>query len=136
MSLLFYQPDRCHNCRGFLRMVMEISRERRAEILKNRHSLLVRLRTTPSSIRLAVICTPDRKELDELVAIRELFRGVRMILVLPDDGAESVRLGHLLRPRYHCFCGDPLANLQAVIRKILNHPDPVTELFGEVENTG
>lgn len=67
-----------------------------------------------------VVAVPgSRQELEELVRGRADLEDRRLLLVLPDDAAETVALGHLLRPRAVCFAWSPAAELRSILSRML-----------------
>jgi len=66
---------------------------------------------------IVVLLAADRKDLANLLSIRDLLDDVRIILVLPDDKKETVSAGHLLRPRYISYADGKFEDVAAVLRK-------------------
>ncbi|MEW6489207.1 MAG: hypothetical protein AB1578_14965, partial [Thermodesulfobacteriota bacterium] len=66
-----------------------------------------------------VLVPGDRADLEELVRGRADLEDRRLLLVLPDDDAETVALGHLLRPRAVCFAWSPAAELRSILARML-----------------
>jgi len=66
----------------------------------------------------AVLFPADQRDLADLVAIKDLLEGLRIILVLPDSYKETISAGHRLRPRYITFAGGNLDDVISVLEKI------------------
>lgn len=66
-----------------------------------------------------VVLINDHDELAALLRWRELLQGLSLLLVLPDDREDTVRGGHLLRPRFITFAGNDFGEVIAVLRRIL-----------------
>lgn len=69
----------------------------------------------------AVVLSPESAEdLEELVELRALLWGLRLILVLPDNGAESAALAHQLTPRFAAPADSNPEDLAAVLMNLLH----------------
>ena len=70
-----------------------------------------------------IVYAANKQELDELVASKAIFYDFRIILVLPDMQGDSIRKGHLLKPRYLTYDKGDMNELREVIRKIVSTGD-------------
>ncbi|MDP3479179.1 MAG: hypothetical protein Q8R88_05365 [Desulfoprunum sp.] len=68
-----------------------------------------------------VLILADRKELDQLLDMKELLQDFRLILILPDDGEETVARGHLLMPRYLSFINSDMTESIRVLGRMITH---------------
>lgn len=79
---------------------------------------------------LAIIWDPAREVLLALEAMRDLLTGLRILLVLPDGGAETVALAHRLRPAYVSYVDEGIAEIVAVLGRLTSAggdgPGPAT----------
>lgn len=73
------------------------------EVYQTVGELRERLRYPLDDPTIAVLVAPTRESLEELVAIRNLFADVRIIMVLPDTAPETVAKGHDLHARFLTF---------------------------------
>ena len=76
------------------------------------------LRRPGSRAAVAVLAVASRRELDRLVAVRELLWDLRIILVLPDDNPVSAAQGHLLRPRFAAYRDGSPKEIAAVLGRL------------------
>ncbi|MDX9745770.1 MAG: hypothetical protein WCX84_05495 [Syntrophales bacterium] len=60
-----------------------------------------------------------KNELEELISLRDLLLRHQLILVLPDNEAETLSMGHSLRPRFTTFMEDDLMELSAVLCRMI-----------------
>jgi len=56
----------------------------------------------------------------ELVTLKNLFGTLPIILILPDQQVATIRMGHLLQPRFLTFYDSDFNELTQVIKKIHN----------------
>ena len=61
----------------------------------------------------------SRKEILGLIAMRDLLGDLPLLLILPDQTAETVSLAHRLRPRLVAAKGQDLAEVALVLEKML-----------------
>lgn len=71
---------------------------------------------------IAVLLSASKKELQDLVSVRHLINGVRVIIILPDMEKDTIAKGHLLRPRFLTFVDHNFEMVTAVLAKMIaNH---------------
>lgn len=69
--------------------------------------------------KLLVLMPKDRKEVDDLTAIRDLMRDAKLILVLPEDDPGINRKSHLMRPRFVTYTDCDPSQLMLVVDRLL-----------------
>ena len=89
------------------------------EIQRSIKDLSKRLNRFPREIDLAVLFAASKDQLSELLSLRELLNDVRIILILPDRGRETISKGHLLRPRFLSYADGDLTDVIAVLSKMI-----------------
>ncbi|MDQ5985193.1 MAG: hypothetical protein CSYNP_00898 [Syntrophus sp. SKADARSKE-3] len=65
-----------------------------------------------------VILASSAGELSEIVALREVLKDRRIILVLPDGNPETIAQGHSLRPRFLTCVDSDFVEVLAVLGKM------------------
>jgi hypothetical protein len=65
----------------------------------------------------ACLVISDQDELLEIMELRHLMESLRLALVVPDDGDQTLRLAHRLRPRY-LTAGKEFSDLAAVLERM------------------
>lgn len=98
-----------------LRPVVE---EGRLETFMDMGAFEARLRGPKIPPALGVVWDPCPEQLRALETRRDLFSGVRLLLVLPDDAAETVALAHRLRPAYIAYVDEGGADVLAVLERL------------------
>jgi hypothetical protein len=74
----------------------------------------------PDSIM--VLAAVDRSELLKMQAFRDMLTEIFIILVLPDRHKSTIRLAHLLRPRFISQLGDDFNDLNQIVGKMISTP--------------
>ncbi|MEJ2039901.1 MAG: hypothetical protein P8X55_13365 [Desulfosarcinaceae bacterium] len=88
-------------------------------------SLAAHLRKPMGAGSLCILVPADSHELLKLNTIRHLMRDMRLVLILPDRKDDTVSEGHFLRPRFVSYPDRPLADVLAVVEKMLGGtPNP------------
>lgn len=64
---------------------------------------------------LTVLVATTRKELNRLLAIRDILSGFRIILVLPDHENETLSQGHRLSPHFISYIDGDFSDLVTVL---------------------
>lgn len=67
---------------------------------------------------IAVLFAIDKKDLLDLLSIRDLLDDIGIILILPDDKKETISAGHRLRPRYISYADGNFNDVAAVLNKM------------------
>jgi len=67
----------------------------------------------------AVALVGNREELAGLLSFRERLMEIPLVLVLPDDNGDTVRLGHRLRPRFVGFFSSGFNDVASVVARLL-----------------
>jgi len=87
----------------------------------NSVKILSRRLCRPNTTReetIAVLFAVDRKDLLDLISIRDLLDNIGIILILPDDKKETISAGHRLRPRYISYTDGNFKDVAAVLNKM------------------
>lgn len=74
----------------------------------------------PDSI--AVLLASNGEELQRLQTLRGLLKELFVVLVIPDHKDDTIRLAHLLLPRFMSQVDDNFADLGNVLKKIVRTP--------------
>jgi hypothetical protein len=86
-----------------------------AEFRSRLHSIV-----EPNSIM--VLMALDRNELLQIQAFRDMLTEIYIILVLPDEKKSTIKLAHLLKPRFLSFIQDDFTVLNQIISKMIQAP--------------
>ncbi|MEW6266513.1 MAG: hypothetical protein AB1641_25860 [Thermodesulfobacteriota bacterium] len=76
--------------------------------------------------RLVIILALTQEEFHEVHTLRPWLSDVRLILVLPDSDRETIRAGHMLRPRFLSYAQSDFQDVAAVLAEMLAGPRTAT----------
>jgi len=89
------------------------------EVYHSIDKLSQRFKQPFDDLGVAVLMAANHEELMNIFSIRDLLRGLRIILVIPDQKEETVALAHQLRPRLLTYINDDLSTITTVLAKML-----------------
>ena len=89
------------------------------EVERTIDGLSARLHQPKDDAFVAVLMAKSRKELLYFLSILNLFRDIRIILVVPDRNRETIALAHQLRPNFLCYKNSDFTEVIAVLDKML-----------------
>lgn len=122
MNLLFYASNSHFSGKRLWTLHKEVSSELPAEFYTNFHDLRQNLNSffvdKPS---IAVLLAGNRQELSDLVAIKHLFDGIRVILIIPDREKKTVSKGLELYPRFMSYVDGDFTDIAVVLRKMISN---------------
>jgi hypothetical protein len=67
----------------------------------------------------AILLVSNQEDLKNILSIRYLFQNIRIILLLPSKETEIITLAHQLRPRFLTDINSDLAEITAVLKRML-----------------
>lgn len=121
MKVLFYS----HSINGAGKKVKEILDElipkKNLEIHRSIVSLSQRLRTPTFDVGISVLLASAKKELSDLLSIRDQLLDLRIVLILPDREDDTISQGHTLYPRFLTYTDGNFRDLRAVLHKMLGY---------------
>jgi hypothetical protein len=91
----------------------------RVEVYRSIEELTRRLQRLYDQNTIVVLQAQDRQQLIRMVSLRELFQGVRIILLVPDREEETIVLAHRLRPRFLSTSESDFSDVMSVLQKML-----------------
>jgi hypothetical protein len=129
MCLLVYIPKMDEQGKQLQRMVRNMVWQDSMEIFYEFNLFNTRLRYRTGHEDIALLYASTSKDLDDLVACRDLFSNLRLVIVLPDGEEVTIAKGHLLRPRFMSYLDSGFSDISAVLQKMLKTAfPPLTEL--------
>jgi len=123
MTTLFYSPIADEASQRLQEKIEAAILNEPLEIHRDIESLNRRLRQPRYDLDIAVLNAGSNENLEELLSMRELFDRIRIILILHDKEAETVRKGLTLFPRFFTYVDSNFDWVTAVLKKMLlnNH---------------
>ncbi len=96
------------------------------EVYRTLDTLSERLHQPTPDVKAAVLVAAHQEDLLILMTLRPLLDGLRTILILPDRKANTVALGHQLRPRFLSDVDSHFLDVIAVINRMVGETGPTS----------
>jgi hypothetical protein len=116
MNLLIFSPqvDRDES------ELVHVTRHHHVEIAGTPEEVILRLCESPGDrgVSIVILLISGMNELKKFVEAREYFTDKALILVLPEEDSELIRMGFRLRATYMGFRGGAFEDVAAVITRI------------------
>ncbi len=119
MRLLFYSSRDDQNSRRLNTAVRKVIPESQIELFNRLEDFRERLRMPVEPDSIAVLSASNLKELQRLQALRGLLTEIYVVLILPDRKDGTIRLAHLLLPRFLSQQDDDFQDLGKVLDKMV-----------------
>ena len=97
------------------------------EVCSTFDSLSLRLHQPLDDVRQVVLNASSKKDLLDILSLRDILWNVRVILVLPDRDATTTSMGHLLRPRLISYEDSDFLDVFAVLSRMMAAADMVRD---------
>jgi hypothetical protein len=88
------------------------------EVFSDLPSFAARVRRPKESLSVALIWNPTKEELREIGAMKHFLEGVKVLLVLPDQEAETVALAHRILPAYISYLDEGIFEIVPVLKRL------------------
>ncbi len=119
MSVLAFISPQATDSEQILTTLAEAIPARHLDTFHTTKLLAQRLQDPHEQEDAALLLAPTCEELKELVEIREQFRGLPVILVLPDQTEDTVAQSHALWPRVVGYGANFIAEIPTIISRML-----------------
>jgi hypothetical protein len=113
-----YLPRALEEGQELLNAVAPIVAGGRLEVYYDLQRFAARIRRPKDRSSVAIVWDPTREDLRDIGAMRPLLEGIRTLLVLPDEDAETVVLAHKLLPAYIAYIDDGIAEIVSVLERL------------------
>jgi hypothetical protein len=121
MNLLFYATGEKGTGKRLWDLHQELSSVYKGAFCRTIDTLSLKLRKSMSDLTIAVLLAENQEELLDILSIRDLLNGVRIILILPDRKEDTIRKGHSLYPRFLNYVDGDFKNVVDVLAKMLKN---------------
>jgi len=118
--LLFYASITNEISERILGLVEESVPKVNIEVFRTIAGLSARFHQLRDDAFVAVLLTESRKELMDFLSLSNLFRDIRIILIVPHQDEDPIALGHRLKPNFLCYKYSDFTEIVAVVNKILH----------------
>lgn len=119
MDLMLYASQNLESAESIYGMVCTREGLERKEMYHNFSRFALRLRRPREYETILVIVASNEKELADMLTIQHLLLDMCLLLILPDRKKETISMGHRLHPRFLSFLDDDMAEVSAVLDKIV-----------------
>jgi hypothetical protein len=119
VQLLLYAGKDDENGKRLMAAVHEALPHQTIAIFRQLTALQDLLRTIVEPDSIAVLSAVNQAELHQMQVLREIFAEIFIILVIPDYKKSTIRLAHLLLPRFISQKEDSYSDLQEVLKKMV-----------------
>jgi hypothetical protein len=121
MDLLFYATDTEGTGKPLWNLFQGLNDKHKSEFYLKIDDLANRLRRHKSDPTIAVLLAASRKDLVDLLSIRDLFDRTRILLILPDRNKDTINKGLTLFPRFLNYLDGNFDWVTAVLHKMVSN---------------
>jgi hypothetical protein len=121
MKVLFYSYSINGAGKKVKEIIDDLIPKKKLEIHQAVESLSQRLKKKTIDVGIVVLLASSKKELWDLLSIRDQLIDHRIILILPDREEGTISQGHSLYPRFLSYADSNFKDFAAVIKKMLTH---------------
>jgi len=136
MQVLFYSSENGQGEKRLEAAVHQVIPESKIELFKRLDDLRERLRKPVEPDSIAVLSALNREELQQMQLLRRLLIEIYIVLVVPDRKKSTIKLAHLLLPRFLSLANSDFTDLKIVLGKMYLNSQPFQlpdeELFREL----
>ena len=118
MNVLLFSREYSQRDDIIMRSLLKHTDSQNIAVCRTLRTLEAHLASQTSRPGIVIISVPDEAELREMVSLGELFSGILMVLMLPDQREEVLTLAHKLRPRFIDFTGNSPDGVLSVIENL------------------
>jgi len=118
MQLLLYSSKDDQNAKRLKAAVHKVIPESKIELFKRLDDFRERLRRPVEPNSIAVLSVPNREELQQMQLLRRLLTEIYVVLVIPDRKESTIKLAHLLLPRFLSQRNNNFIELSKVLNKM------------------
>jgi hypothetical protein len=120
MNVVFYYSGIDHTRMFFEKEVISVVPSDCRIVCNTLEELSSTLRRSAAGQSICVVVTCEKKDLLDLFSIQALLLNSKLILILPDNAADTIEIGHKFYPRFLDSINHGFSNLTAVLDKMAN----------------
>jgi hypothetical protein len=117
MEVILYAPGSEQS--GIRERIGSLIPQRRVRMYRTLEGLSERLHRPIGPETILIIDARSQENLSEVSSLHRLLRGVRTVIVVPDQEPTTVALAHQLRPRFLTYANSNFDDLAAVLQKMI-----------------
>ena len=119
MNLFFLMTGKDPGSERFLRDANPLVPPDAVEVYRDVASFADRLRRPKDPSCVVVILGPSDDDLKRIASLREFLKDSRILLVLDDQGEETISLAHRILPTYITYLDNGTAGVVSVIKQVM-----------------
>ncbi len=119
MNLFFLMTGKDPGGERFLRDANPLVPPDAVEVYRDVASFADRLRRPKDPSCVVVILGPSDDDLKRIASLREFLKDSRILLVLDDQGEETISLAHRILPTYITYLDNGTAGVVSVIKQVM-----------------
>ena len=121
MKMLLYLPHEDGVGTKLLGIIEGLAVNGKIEIYRSIDSFVQRLRKPTFDIDIFILMAANKKQLSEILLIKEKLRDIKIILILPDRESDTISRGHELYPRFVSYIDSDFKEVGAVLEKMIKN---------------
>jgi hypothetical protein len=118
MNVLFYMRTPGSREDDLLSAVAPFVSRGSLEVFADLHDFAGRIRKPKEAPSVALIWNPSKEDLRAILPLQDFLRGVRVLLVLPDQEEDTIALAHRIRPAYITYIDDGISGVVSVLKRL------------------
>jgi len=120
LDLIFYSTDAKESGDRLWEVNQSLGSAHKGEFYRTLQTLSQKLRKPRIGQIIAVLLTASRKDLLDILSIRDLLERARIILILPDRNEDTIKNGLTLVPRFFTYTDSDFSIITAILKKMLS----------------
>ena len=121
VKMLFYATQSIWVIEQLQGLIEALVPQDQFEMHRSFDSLSRRLYQSSYDIDIVVLTASNKKELYQILTLREPLSDIRIILILPDSKSDTISKAHTLGPRYLTYLDSDFNEIKGVLRKMLKN---------------
>jgi len=120
MTVFFLSNSKNEAKNLLLRVLYMVVPKNKITLIKDVVDLEYHLRQQLDNNSIAVLLPANRIELTAIIALKNIFGDIPIILIMPDRENNTISLGYKLRPRFITYADSDFLDVAAVLMKMKN----------------
>lgn len=119
MNIYIHAPGNFRNCRQLVHLIGSIIDPEQVILLPGNFPVTSFLDFGMHTGDVLILVPADSGELEHLLSMKDILQDFRLILILPDEGEETITRGHALMPRFLTFSNNDLDEVIRVLGRMI-----------------
>lgn len=121
MKIILYLPWTDGVGKRLLGTIEKLAIADEIDIFRTIGSLARRLQQRAFDLKLTILLAASRKELSEILKIKDLLLNNRIIIILPDGETATLSMAHELYPRFISYIDSDFEDVAIALNKIIEY---------------